>query len=222
MLGFLVKYLAETFQPIEDKGHHNSFKWLKETFGKQVDKSKEFLENQLRNCNVNVRDSAPIYLWMNSNGNNLQEHVSRTPGLLHFLFQYGEVCRSSTVFASILDRMKTVGASVIEFSLHLQEQFVFEHLQNACGTNVSGGLLVNGFLQSLQNRFNSVSATVKQIWTDLKTHQRIQEEFPTSTNAPVGFIDLLMFTFWALRWRTKSGKSKAMSLLQLIGLLRSD
>ena len=82
--------------------------------------------------------------------------------------------------------------------------------------------MVSGFLQSLLNRFNVVLPTVKQTWTELKTHQHIQAEFPTSVNAPVGFIDLLMFTFWALRWGTKKGKTKATSLLQLIGLLRSD
>ena len=82
-LRWKLKYLAEAFQPAEDRTSYNSFKWLKD-FGKQVDKSKEFLAKQLRSCNVNVEDSEPIYLWINSNGNNLQEHVSRTPGLLHF------------------------------------------------------------------------------------------------------------------------------------------
>ena len=185
-------------------------------------RSQEFVATQLRNCNVNMEDSTPIYLWMNSDGNNLQEHVTQTSGLLHFLFQYGEVCRASDVFDSILERMKTLGASVMEFSLYLQERFVFEHLQTASGTNISGGQIVNGFLQSLLNRFNFVLPTVKNIWSELKTQRQIQAEFPTSADSSVGFIDLLMFTFWALRWRTKQGKSKAFSLVQLIGLLRAD
>ena len=159
---------------------------------------------------------------MNSDENNLQEHVTRTSGLLHFLFQYGEVRRGSDVFRSILERMKTLGASIIEFSLHVQEQFVFEHLQTASGTNISGGLIVNGFLQSLLNRFIFILPTVKNIWSELKSHRHIQAEFPTSADTSVGFIDLLMFTFWALRWRTKQGKSKAAPLVQLIGLLRAD
>ena len=219
-----LKYLAEAFQPVENhKANYNSFKWLKDVFAKQVEKSKEFVATQLRNCNVNMEeDSTRIYLWMNSDGNNLQEHVTQTSGLLHFLFQYREVCRASDVFDSILERVKTLGASIMEFSLHLQEQFVFEHLQTASGTNISGGQIVNGFLQSLLNRFNFVLPTVRNIWSELKTQRQIQAEFPTSADSSVGFIDLLMFTFWALRWRTKQGKSKAASLVQLIGLLRAD
>ena len=187
-----------------------------------MDKSEEFLAKQLRSRNVNVEDSesGPIYLFINSNGKKLQEHVSRTPGLLHFFFHYGEVCRVSNLFTSILDRMKMMGASIMEFPLLLREQFVFEHLQTACGTNISRGLMVSGFLQSLTNRFNAVLPTVKQIWTELKTHEHIQAEFPTSMNASVGFIDLLMFTFG--HYVGAQGKSKANSLVQLIGLLRSD
>ena len=218
-----LRFLAEAFQPVEKKNtYFNSFKWLKDVFEKQVEKSKEFVTAQLRNCNVNRENSTPIYLWTNSDGNHLQEHVTQTSGLLHFLFQYGEVCRASNVFESILERMKTLGASVLEFSLHLQEQFVFEHLQSASGTNISGGQIVNGVFQSLLKRFNLVLPTVKNIWSELKTEQQIQADFPTSAESSVGFIDLLMFTFWALRWRTKQGKSKAASLLQLIGLLRAD
>ena len=144
-----LRFLAEAFQPVEKKNtYFNSFKWLKDVFEKQVEKSKEFVTAQLRNCNVNRENSTPIYLWTNSDGNHLQEHVTQTSGLLHFLFQYGEVCRASNVFESILERMKTLGASVLEFSLHLQEQFVFEHLQSASGTNISGGQIVNGVFQS--------------------------------------------------------------------------
>ena len=85
-----LKYLAEAFQPVENnKANYNSFKWLKDVFAKQVEKSKEFVATQLRNCNVNMEDSTPIYLWMNSDGNNLQEHVTQTSGLLHFFSVWG-------------------------------------------------------------------------------------------------------------------------------------
>ena len=59
-----LRYLAEAFQPAaeKDKANYNSFKWLKDVFAKQVDKSKEFVVTQLRNCNLNVKDSTPIYL----------------------------------------------------------------------------------------------------------------------------------------------------------------
>ena len=43
------------------------------------------------------------------------------------------------------DRMKMICASIMEFSWHLQQQFVFEKLQSVCGTHVSGGILITGF-----------------------------------------------------------------------------
>ena len=96
------------------------------------------------------------------NGNNFQEHICRTSGLLRFFFQYVEVCRDEDVFASILERIEMIGASTMEFSLHLQQQFVLEKLQSVCGTTVSGGLLISGFLQAVTNRFRRCLPTFQK------------------------------------------------------------
>ena len=216
-----LRYLAEAFVTCEI---YNTHKWLRQTFARQVDNSMKFVNQQLRNCNVDVgaSGSEPMFLFCSDDGNNLQEHVCKTSGLLHFLFHYGESCRDEKIFQSILDRMKTIGGSIMEFSLHLQQQFVFAKLQSFSGTNVSGGLLISGFLQALQNRFVSVLPTVRQIWCNLKEQGCIQTDFPLTVGNPVGFADLLMFTFCSLRLRTKQNKTKAKSLVQLIGLLRFD
>ena len=145
--------MAEAFQTSEI---YNTHKWLKQTFARQVDNSAKFVNQQLRSCNVDVGASEPMFLFCSDDGNNLQEHVCKTSGLLHFLFHYGEICRDEKMFQSILDRMKTIGGSIMEFSLHLQQQFVFVKLQSASGTNVSGGLLIRGFLQAIQNRRRSL------------------------------------------------------------------
>ena len=110
-------------------------------------------------------------------------HICRTEGLLHFFFQWGDVCRDDTVFGSILDRMKMICASIMEFSWHLQQQFVFEKLQSVCGTNVSGGILITGFLQALKKRFpRSCLLTFKTIWIELKNAGRIQSDWPLLFN----------------------------------------
>ena len=211
-----LRYLAEAFVTCEI---YNTHKWLKQTFARQVDNSIKFVNQQLRNCNVDVGASEPMFLFCSGDGNNLQEHVCKTSGLLHFLFHYGEICRDEKMFQSILDRMKTIGGSIMEFSLHLQQQFVFVKLQSFSGTNVPGGLLISGFLQA---RFVSLLPTVRQIWSNLKEQGCIQTDFPLTVGNPVGFADLLMFTFCSLRLRTKQNKGKAKSLVQLIGLLRFD
>ena len=163
----------------------------------------------------------PCVLFSRENENNLQAHICRTEGLLHFFFQWGDVCRDDNVFGSILDRMKMICASIMEFSWHLQQQFVFEKLQSVCGTHVSGGILITGFLQALKNRFPRSWLTFKTIWIELKNSGRIQADWPLSFNNTVGFVDVLMFTFSAMRWRRKQNKSTD-SLQPLIALLRFD
>lgn len=107
-------YVAEAFQK-ED--HWNSYKWLKDVFAKNVENSQKFLEKQLRKCNAEVNDPGePCVLFSRENENNLQAHICRTEGLLHFFFQWGDVCRDDNVFGSILDRMKMICASIMEFS----------------------------------------------------------------------------------------------------------
>ena len=212
-------YVAEAFQK-ED--HWNSYKWLKDVFAKNVENSQKFLEKQLRKCNAEVNDPGePCVLFSRENENNLQAHICRTEGLLHFFFQWGDVCRDDNVFGSILDRMKMICASIMEFSWHLQQQFVFEKLQSVCGTHVSGGILITGFLQALKNRFPRSWLTFKTIWIELKNSGRIQADWPLSFNNTVGFVDVLMFTFSAMRWRRKQNKSTD-SLQPLIALLRFD
>ena len=153
-------YVAEAFQK-ED--HWNSYKWLKDVFAKNVENSQKFLEKQLRKCNAEVNDPGePCVLFSRENENNLQAHICRTEGLLHFFFQWGDVCRDDNVFGSILDRMKMICASIMEFSWHLQQQFVFEKLQSVCGTHVSGGILITGFLQALKNRFPRSSLRLQE------------------------------------------------------------
>ena len=163
----------------------------------------------------------PCVLFSRENENNLQAHICRTEGLLHFFFQWGDVCRDEEVFGSILDRMKMISASIMEFSWHLQQQFVFKKLQSVCGTNVSGGILISGFLQALKNRFPRCWHTFKTIWSELKNSGRIQADWPLSFNNTVGFVGVLMFTFSAMRWRKKQNKSTD-SLQPLIALLRFD
>ena len=215
-----LRYLAEACQTSETNYH--SYKWLKVTFANQVGNSTRFVNQQLTNCNLDLDDSGDMFLFNGDAGNNLQEHVCKTSGMLHFFFHYGEVCRDEKMFSMILDRMKMIGGSVMEFSLHLQQQFVFLKLQGAGRTNVSGGLLISGFLQAVQNRFLNVLPTVQQVWNELKQDGVIQADFPVTVGNPVGFADLLMFTFLCLRWRTKQKKVKAKSLQQLIGILRFD
>ena len=215
-----LRYLAEACQTSETNYH--SYKWLKVTFANQVGNSTRFVNQQLTNCNLDLADSGDMFLFNGDAGNNLQEHVCKTSGMLQFFFHYGEVCRDEKMFSMILDRMKMIGGSVIEFSLHLQQQFVFLKLQGAGRTNVSGGLLISGFLQAVQNRFLNVLPTVQQVWNELKQDGVIQADFPVTVGNPVGFADLLMFTFLCLRWRTKQKKVKAKSLQQLIGILRFD
>ena len=108
-----MKYAAEAFQ----KGDHwNSYKWLKDVFAKNVENSGGFVNKQLRKCNADVNDPGePCVLFSSENENDFQEHICRTPGLLHFFFQYGDVCRDEHVFGSILERMKMIGASIMEF-----------------------------------------------------------------------------------------------------------
>ena len=124
----------------------------------------------------------PCVLFSRENENNLQAHICRTEGLLHFFFQWGDICRDEKVFGSILDRMKMISASIMEFSWHLQQQFVFEKLQSVCGTNVSGGILISGFLQALKNRFPRCWPTFKTIRSELKNSGRIQADWPLSFN----------------------------------------
>ena len=205
-----LKYLAEAFQTSEI---YNTHKWLKQTFARQVDNSAKFVNQQLRSCNVDVDVSEPMFLFCSDDGNNLQEHVCKTSGLLHFLFHYGEICRDEKMFQSIFDRMKTIGGSIMEFSLHLQQQFVFVKLQSASGTNVSGGLLIRGFLQAVQNRFASLLPTVRQIWSNLKEQGCIQTDFPLPVGNPVGFADLLItidvhILFFAFENKTEQRESK--------------
>jgi len=97
-------YAAEAFQ----KGDNwNSYKWLKDVFAKNVENSEKFVNKQLRKCNVDVNDPGePCVLFSSETENNFQAHICRTPGLLHFFFQYGDVCRDENVFGSILERMK--------------------------------------------------------------------------------------------------------------------
>ena len=115
-------YVAEAFQK-ED--HWNSYKWLKDVFAKNVENSQKFLEKQLRKCNAEVNDPGePCVRFSRENENNLQAHICRTEGLLHFFFQWGDVCRDDNVFGSILDRMKMICASIMEFSWHLQQQLI--------------------------------------------------------------------------------------------------
>ena len=214
-----MKYVAEAFQ----KGDHwNSYKWLKDTFAKNVENSHKFVNGQLRKCNAGVNDPGePCVLFCSDNGNNLQEHICRTTGLLHLFFHYGEVCRDDDVFGSILERMKMIGASIVEVSLHLQQQFVLEKLQSVCGTTVSGGLLISGFLQAVTNRFRRCLPTFQKIWSELKNCGRIQADWPLSFNNAVGFVDVLMFTFSAMRWSKQQNKATD-SLHQLIALLSFD
>ena len=82
--------------------------------------------------------------------------------------------------------------------------------------------MVSGFLQSLRNRFQHILPTVRRIWSELNAEGHIQEPFPASVDAHVGFVDLMVFTFFALRWRKKQSKNTAPTLMQLIGLLRFD
>ena len=89
--------------------------------------------------NVKFLESDPVILLSKDNGNNLQEHVTATPGLLHFLFQYGEICRSEDVF--------------IHPGTHEKDGWFIDRLQSASGAIVSGGLLAGGFRQALLNRF---------------------------------------------------------------------
>ena len=128
-----LRYLAEAFQTSDI---YNTYKWLKQIFAIQVDKSKQFVNQQLRSCNVDVGAPEPMFFFGSHDGNNLREHVCKTCGLLHFLFHCGQTCRDEKMFESIVDRMKTIGASIMEFSLHLQQQFVFVKLQNVSGINV--------------------------------------------------------------------------------------
>ena len=220
-----LSYLAEAFQPSKGAAKFNSWQWLTSTFAMKVDTSKEFVSNQLRICNVGDAFGFGldcVYLWTNSVGNSLQEHVAQTVGLMHFWFHYGEVCRDETIFERMLDRIKMIGVQTLEFSVNLREPFTFRHLQAVCGTPVSGGVMVSGFLQSLRNRFQHILPTVRRIWSELNAEGHIQEPFPASVDAHVGFVDLMVFTFFALRWRKKQSKNTAPTLMQLIGLLRFD
>ena len=220
-----LSYLAEAFQPSKGAAKFNSWQWLTSTFAMKVDASKEFVSNQLRICNVGDAFGFGldcVYLWTNSIGNSLQEHVAQTVGLMHFWFHYGEVCRDEKIFERMLDRIKMIGVQTLEFSVNLREPFTFRHLQAVCGTPVSGGVMVSGFLQSLRNRFQHILPTVRRIWSELNAEGHIQEPFPASVDAHVGFVDLMVFTFFALRWRKKQSKNTAPTLMQLIGLLRFD
>ena len=220
-----LNYLAEAFQPSNGAAKFNSWQWLTSTFAMKVDASKEFVSNQLRICNVGDAFGSGldcVYLWTNSIGNSLQEHVAQTVGLMHFWFHYGEVCRDENIFERMLERIKMIGVQTLEFSVNLREPFTFRHLQAVCGTPVSGGVMVSGFLQSLRNRFQHILPTVRRIWSELNAEGHIQEPFPASVDAHVGFVDLMIFTFFALRWRKKQSKNKPPTLMQLIGLLRFD
>ena len=74
-----LRYLAEAFQPSKGTAKFNSWEWLTSTFAKKVDASKEFVSKQLRNCNVDDAFGLDcVYLYANSIGNYLQEHVAQT------------------------------------------------------------------------------------------------------------------------------------------------
>ena len=103
--------------------------------------------------NVKFLESDPVILLSKDNGNNLQEHVTATHGLLHFLFQYGEICRSEDVFN--------------HSGTHEKDGWFIERLQSASGAIVSGGLLAGGFRQALLNRFSAVSLTIENTWNEL-------------------------------------------------------
>ena len=99
---------------------------------KECGKLSEFLEKQLRKCNAEVNDPGePCVLFSRENENNLQAHICRTEGLLHFFFQWGDVCRDEKVFGSILDRMKMISASIMEF-LGIYSNNSFSRSYNRC------------------------------------------------------------------------------------------
>ena len=77
-----LRYLAEACQTSETNYH--SYKWLKVTFANQVGNSTRFVNQQLTNCNLDLDDSGDMFLFNGDAGNNLQEHVCKTSGMLHF------------------------------------------------------------------------------------------------------------------------------------------